>query len=54
VYDPSDVAKHLSHALGAPMAGFKEDISKIQILTVAVIGRALSVGWDVALSSLKS
>ena len=56
VYDPSDVAKHLARALGAPMADFKGDVSKVQmiVLAVATIGHASSMGWDVAPSGLKS
>lgn len=49
VYDPSDVAKHLERAINAPMAGFKGDASKIQmiVLAIAIIDHAASNGWDI-------
>ena len=49
VYDPSDVGKHLERVLNAPMAGYKGDASKVQIivLAVAIIDHATSNGWDI-------
>lgn len=49
VYDPSDVGKHLGRALNAPMAGYKGDASKVQmmVLAIAVIDHAATNGWDI-------
>ncbi len=49
VYDPANVGKHLGRALNAPMAGFKGNASKVQmmVLAIAVIDHATANGWDI-------
>lgn len=54
VYDPSDVAKHLLRALSAPMAGFKGNTAKVNMMTlaVAIIDYAINNTWDVVIEKM--
>lgn len=49
VYDPADVGKHLERALKAPMSSYRGDVSKVQmiVLAIAVIDHANTNGWNV-------
>lgn len=48
-YDPADVGKHLSRALSAPMGGFTGDVSRVQmiVLAISIIDHASISGWNV-------
>lgn len=49
VYEPADIGKHLTRALSAPMGGFSGDVSKVQmiVLAIAVIDYASTQGWNI-------